>query len=240
MNLFRATKFEFKYRFWLTFILFFAGFGLVFFYRQSAGVYLAGIISPRSSPGYRLTVQLIFGAGALIVLAGGLLRAWGTAYLGAAVVRDFRVHTEALTADGPFRFVRNPLYLGMVLMGVGLGLVAPLPGWILIVVGMSFFTLRLLGREEWQLAADLGESYEDYRRAVPRLVPSLWPRVPASGVSPKWGQAILAELMYWICAAAMLALAVTLNGRVFEEILFPGLIAGVILFGTRARFKRRK
>src|SRR5262250_2812371 len=52
---------------------------------------------------------LILGAALLGVAA--MLRTWASAYLHAEVVYASEVKTEALVADGPYRRVRNPLYL---------------------------------------------------------------------------------------------------------------------------------
>jgi protein-S-isoprenylcysteine O-methyltransferase Ste14 len=47
--------------------------------------------------------------GAFLMVCAAFFRTWGTAYLQANVMRDSRVHTEKLLADGPYRRVRNPL-----------------------------------------------------------------------------------------------------------------------------------
>ena len=55
-------------------------------------------------------IVILFGS-LLVFLAAGL-RTWGAAYLRTEVVHDTAQHSEALVADGPFRYTRNPLYLG--------------------------------------------------------------------------------------------------------------------------------
>src|SRR5579862_3175684 len=45
-------------------------------------------------------------------LLGTILRVWGTAYLGTGVMRGAAMQGEAFVAAGPYRYVRNPLYLG--------------------------------------------------------------------------------------------------------------------------------
>ncbi len=164
----------------------------------------------------------------------------GHAYLGAGVMRDRNLHAEKLTADGPFRFVRNPLYIGNILLALGLGVTASVPGWILLVVLMTLFVLRLILREEAELSAAQGEAYQAYRRRVPRLIPALRPRLPASGARPAWGPAVAAEFMFWVFSAAMLVLAATLDMDVFWAVTLVGLVGGSLILGTRKRLKRRR
>jgi len=146
-------------------------------------------------------------------------------------MRDRQVHTERLLADGPYRYVRNPLYLGNIFMALGIGLMASRTGFVILVLGMTIFVIRLLLREEADLARDQGEPYRNYCAAVPRLVPALTPQVPPAGDVPRWAQGIRAELMYWIMALAMAVFAVTLNVR-----LFWGLFA--VAMATAFLYKR--
>lgn len=99
-------------------------------------------------------------------------------------MRDSEVHTEKLLADGPYRYVRNPLYLGNILMSAGIGLMASRIGFVVLSLGMTIFVIRLLLREEAELSRAQGEPYRRYCSAVPRLVPSLTPRVPSAGNAP--------------------------------------------------------
>ena len=65
------------------------------------------------SPGFWL--HAIYGLAALIGLRA-FRRTWGSAYLGAKVVKDKQLHTDQLAEDGPFLRTRSPLYLGNLLM----------------------------------------------------------------------------------------------------------------------------
>lgn len=75
-------------------------------------------------------------------------------------------------AAGPYRWVRNPIYLAALLVVTGeswLFLSRP----VLVYAGMMavFFHLFVIGYEEPTLARRFGTAYADYRRAVPRWVP---------------------------------------------------------------------
>jgi protein-S-isoprenylcysteine O-methyltransferase Ste14 len=100
-----------------------------------------------------------------------------------------------MMADGPYRRVRNPLYLGSWLMFAAISVLMPPTGALVTMALLTVFLLRLILGEEAFLAAQLGEPYRAYKRAVPRLIPSLQARVSAGGQRPKWGRAVLGEIM---------------------------------------------
>jgi protein-S-isoprenylcysteine O-methyltransferase Ste14 len=215
----RATEFEFRNRWWIIFAIFFAAFGAYAIdhvnFAQAIVEWIARRMGTSATDNQ---LRLIFALGALLLVLAGFLRTWGTSYLQADVMRDWRVHTERLLADGPYRFVRNPLYLGNILMAVSIGLMASRTGFVILSVGMTIVVVRLLLREEFELLRDLGEPYRRYCDAVPRLVPALFPRLPSAGDAPRWGQGLRAELMYWLMALAMGVFAITLKVWLFWSI----------------------
>jgi protein-S-isoprenylcysteine O-methyltransferase Ste14 len=87
-------------------------------------------------------------------------------------------------ATGPYRYVRNPMYLGAFAMLLGLGLLLRSPS--MTALAFAFLLLAhlfVVGYEERQLAGRFGESYVRYRLAVRRWLP---PR-PASSAGPGAG-----------------------------------------------------
>jgi protein-S-isoprenylcysteine O-methyltransferase Ste14 len=74
----------------------------------------------------------LFAFGTLMVMLGAAFRSLAEAYLHSSIVRDSVLHREQLMADGPFRHVRNPLYLGNVLFAFGLGPLASRSGFLVI------------------------------------------------------------------------------------------------------------
>jgi protein-S-isoprenylcysteine O-methyltransferase Ste14 len=210
----RATKFEFEQRFWMIGLIFFIGFGLssfdhVYFVTGLLHLLAPGV-PPESAHGIFLQ-RLMFGAGAALLFLAALLRTWATAYLRTEIVHDGSQHSEALVADGPFRYVRNPLYLANLPMAAGIGVMASRLGWLFLVVGIWLFVYRLILREEAGLLQTQGESYRAYLEAVPRFWPALTPQVPSGGVPPHWGQAVAAEMIFWLFGVAVLCFAFTLN-----------------------------
>jgi protein-S-isoprenylcysteine O-methyltransferase Ste14 len=226
----KATLFEFRHRYWVIFSIFFLAFSSYFVDPVNSTEALAHWGATHLGiPLTNNTLRSILAFGALLVAIAAFLRTWGTSYLQAEVMRDSRVHTEKLLADGPYRYVRNPLYLGNIFMAIGVGLMASRMGFLILSLGMTVFIVRLLLREESDLLRDQGEPYRRYCAAVPRLLPSLTPRVPSAGNDAHWGQGFRAELMYWLMVLAMAAFAATLNIKLFWAIFSLAVAASWLL-----------
>jgi protein-S-isoprenylcysteine O-methyltransferase Ste14 len=159
--------------------------------------------------------------GIVWALKGAFLRTWGTAYLSPSVVQDPALHGEAIIAAGPYRCVRNPLYLGNFIHTLALALLMPPSGAIFCILAIGIFQLRLIAAEEFFLTAKLGEPYLAYCAKVPRLIPALTPRVPASTMQPNWPTAFLGEIYMWGVVASFAIL-----GWRYNSIL---LIKGVLV-----------
>ena len=115
----------------------------------------------------------------LIAAAGAILRVWGTAYLGYGTVHHGHMQAGAVMADGPYRYVRNPLYLGGWCMMAAMAFIMPPSGALFAMTLLTLFFLRLILAEEAFLAVQLGQPYLDYLRSVPRLIPRLRAALPA-------------------------------------------------------------
>jgi protein-S-isoprenylcysteine O-methyltransferase Ste14 len=228
----RATEFEFRFRFPIIVAVFTAGFWCYALDHASVAAWLARYLMGHSVkfavPGDRHAVQAILAVGAALALWAALIRTWAAAYLQSSVVHDFKLHGEGLVADGPFRYVRNPLYLGGVLLAVGFGLAASRLGFAVMVAGLTLFYYRLIGREESLLTETQGESYRRFLQAVPRLWPSLRPRVASGGLVPRWGQAVIGETFMWFFAIALACFAATLSQRFFIGAVIAGIAASVL------------
>ncbi len=215
----RASDFEFRWRFWLVVALFWAAFSMSRFDPVNAGEALlnwgarAGM--PLGPGGTRSELQALYFVFAAVVGAAAWLRTWASAYVHSRTVHDRNLRSERLVADGPYRHVRNPLYLGNLLLAVGLGILASRLGFIVLFLGMWILTRRLIGREEAGFAASQGERFHTFRATVPRLWPALRPRLAPSGMRPNWRQAAAGEALMWGLTAAFIGYAATLNFEVF-------------------------
>lgn len=114
------------------------------------------------------------GVGAAVALAGLALRAWAS-----GVIRKER----ALATTGPYAHTRNPLYLGSLLLGLGVTLAGG--HWVWPVLFLSFYALvygRTMAAEEALLAERFGDHFRSWAGQVPALLPRwrAW-REPADG-----------------------------------------------------------
>ncbi|MBI4521828.1 MAG: isoprenylcysteine carboxylmethyltransferase family protein [Gemmatimonadetes bacterium] len=103
-------------------------------------------------------------------IPGALIRAWG-----AGVLDKDRV----LAVSGPFAYTRNPLYLGTLLVGLGVTVAGGRPGFV--IAFAAFFALvytRTMRHEERWLEERFGDEFRVYARHVPLLVPRLRPFRP--------------------------------------------------------------
>lgn len=225
----RATQFEFRHRWWIVAGIFVVGFWCYSFDHVSVSVaaarsLLGHSVPPLHSPATRHAVQAVLGLGSVLVILSAAIRTWGAAYLRSEVVHDQKLHAEVLVADGPYRYVRNPLYLGMVLLVVGFATMASRIGCLVLIILAILFTYRLIRREESELSKARGESYQAFLAAVPRLWPSFTARLPAGKMKPQWGQAWLGELITWLLACAAVVYAATLSVGLFYVFLAAAFV----------------
>jgi protein-S-isoprenylcysteine O-methyltransferase Ste14 len=230
-----ATLFEFRNRSWIITATFVTAFELYRLDHVQSGAAVAEWLArhfQRMNFEAWLRAVFIFAAAMLVISAA--LRTWGTSYLQTAVMQSRTVRTERLLADGPFRHVRNPLYLGNIFMAVGVGLAASRVGFVFLMPATVLFLYRLILREEAELAATQGDSYRAYCAAVPRLWFSIRARVASAGNQAHWLNGILGEMFIWALAAGATVYAATYNMRIYWGIALVGFVGGRVFRAREA------
>ena len=108
--------------------------------------------------------------GYLLIIAGTLIPIWGA--------QSFKRHQtnilpykdpDHMVSDGPFKFTRNPMYLGMLM--VILGAEVLVGTWIGLIFPPLFFVVAnwwYIPFEESRMAAVFGEKFDDYKSSVRR------------------------------------------------------------------------
>ncbi|HEX3697608.1 MAG TPA: isoprenylcysteine carboxylmethyltransferase family protein [Polyangia bacterium] len=227
-----ASEGEFRHRMWFIGGIFGLGFACSWIDRQSAGQWLASCLAAAGLPSSgTLTRHVAYAVGAALVTAGAALRSWATAYLNADTMMDARLHTQRLVIVGPYRFVRNPLYLGNFLVAAGIGLWASRIGFVVLMTGLFIFVRRLIGREEAHLADEHGDAFRQFL-TVPRLWPTWGPAPPTSTAAPRprWAQAFAGESLMWAAAVASAAYAATFRpAAVAVAFALGAIVAGARL-----------
>ena len=92
----------------------------------------------------------------LFCALGTAFRLWGTAYIGGSVVQSGAMHARGVVAAGPYRHLRNPLYLGDLVFAMAVAILMPPTGAIFFLVASFVQMLRLILREEPYLEVAAG------------------------------------------------------------------------------------
>jgi protein-S-isoprenylcysteine O-methyltransferase Ste14 len=127
-------------------------------------------------------------AGFLIAVVGELVRFWGVSWAGSETRTTNGVGGSNLIISGPFAYVRNPLYVGNILMYLGLGVMSFALFPYLQIVAIAFFILQyhlIVGEEEAFLKTKFGEKYKRFLENVPKFFPRLTPYKDENNILPE-------------------------------------------------------
>jgi len=114
------------------------------------------------------------------VVLGQALRFWAAGCIGR--YRGERVGALTLTTWGPYAFVRNPLYVGNALIGLGWSIMAdPLSVIIFVLTFVLLYTVLIVPHEESFLLMKFGDEYSRYKERTGSFFPRRWPRGRISG-----------------------------------------------------------
>lgn len=162
-------------------------------------------------------------AGLAIALIG---QAWRVMIVGLAYIKrggvNKRIHADALVTDGIFQHCRNPLYVGNLLVLLGLLVIHNSP-WVYLLGGAFFLIsyVAVVAAEERFLRAKFGADYDDYMRRVNRWLPSL------NGLSAtlasmrfNWRRVLIKEYSSWTNWTAVACFLVA-----YEAVYWSGFAA---------------
>ncbi len=114
--------------------------------------------------------------GFIVALIGEGFRLWGVSYAGSETRTTGDVGGTYLVISGAFGHVRNPLYLGNILLYVGIGIMSNALFPYLQIFALIFFYIQyrlIIIAEEKYLKSTFGKAYEKYYNSVPRLIPRI-------------------------------------------------------------------
>jgi len=149
-------------------------FELPVFLAVTAVLVVRALPVPPASP-----ISLVFAAvGTLLALAGALVSIWAIATtVRRRVILDaghFVKKEHPLVTGGAYAFVRNPMYLGIILLWFGIA--AAFQSRVLLVVAAAYVVPVLwfyIRAEERMMLSEFGAQFEEYVRRVGRLLPRL-------------------------------------------------------------------
>ncbi|MBU1099882.1 MAG: isoprenylcysteine carboxylmethyltransferase family protein [Bacteroidetes bacterium] len=142
---------------------------LLFNYRSYTPIpfFIVMIFFANSTP-----LSLVIGFG--MALLGEFFRFWGVSYAGSETRTTGSVGGTYLVISGAFGHLRNPLYLGNILLYMGVGVMSNALFPYLQIGAFFFFYMQyyfIINEEEKYLRDTFKEHYENYYKAVPRLLP---------------------------------------------------------------------
>jgi protein-S-isoprenylcysteine O-methyltransferase Ste14 len=170
------------------------------------------VIPPPRSQGSFWTLTAT--TGVLVIALGEAIRLWGVHHIG-AISRTRSDRLGPLIDTGPFSLVRNPLYLGNLLLWAGFTIAAELL-WLLpfVVLLLAIEYHAIVRWEERLLESRLGESYRHYMTRVSRWIPRLGlPKYNEGLARFSWTETIFSERGTLIAiVAGLILLALKVRG----------------------------
>jgi protein-S-isoprenylcysteine O-methyltransferase Ste14 len=172
----------------------------LFRYRNGLGpiLFILALLGGRPTfPGGSADLNLLLDcAGVAVALAGQLLRivTIGFEYIERGG-RNRQVYASKLVQGGVFAQCRNPLYVGNVLLAVGLALVVnSMLFYLLVLPLVTYAYVAIVAAEEAFLREKFGAEYVEYCRRVGRWIPRLhgW-RAAVAGMRFNWRRVLVKE-----------------------------------------------
>ena len=153
--------------------------------------------------------------GTPLLLLGEAVRIWGTGHLR---------KNEAVISSGPYAFIRDPLYLGTLLITSGFCIAARTHELLILVWAVFFFYYMpyKVRREGDRLSRRFGAAYDAYRAKVFALFPRL-PPYRGADAGARWSAALVRENSEVGTAVAVVVIFVllVLKWFFFEDFTFP-------------------
>jgi len=161
-------------------------------------LFLVLVFKPQFQPSFFQNVL----AGLGLVLAEAL-RLWAVGYAGSAT-RTRGDSVPQLVHAGPYRFVRNPLYLANMVMYTCVGILFGFSSFsILIFLFSTVEYIFIVAFEEETLIQIFGPAYEAYCEKVPRWSPSFSPAIESSSHEFNFQKALRSERSTFLSLTAM-------------------------------------
>jgi hypothetical protein len=144
-------------------------------------------------------------AGVGLCASGLVLRGWASGHL---------MKEKTLARSGPYRFTRNPLYLGNFIIGISVTTASR--SWWMVAVFFLYFLLfypAVLKREANRMKALFPQEYEKYKSKVPLFFPSFGRSLPGYAKFSwelykrnKEYRALLGAILFWLVLTAKMLL----------------------------------
>jgi S-adenosylmethionine-diacylglycerol 3-amino-3-carboxypropyl transferase len=167
----KIQRFEFEYRIFISFgfVMVICALSFSVFAHVPANSVILGEVAGLPEPVSLASGYLV---AAFFMAAASFLRIWAGSILTSKRMMSFKVKVDVLCVAGPYRLIRNPIYLADFVAFFGFTLCLPPIG--LLLPGLLFVHYtQLIRYEEISLLKEFEQSYNGYQTRVPRLLPNL-------------------------------------------------------------------
>jgi protein-S-isoprenylcysteine O-methyltransferase Ste14 len=129
-------------------------------FRQFIGIAFIILVSVTAQP-----ERWLFYVGTILVFLGIAIRLWASGHI---------KKNKILATDGPYAYVRHPIYVGNITLGVGFSLASGL-WWSLPLLALVLlvFYPHAISREDAKLHRAFGEEWEKWQNSIRALIPRL-------------------------------------------------------------------
>lgn len=116
--------------------------------------------------------------GTVIAAVGTLIRLWASGHV---------MKNKELATDGPYAFVRHPLYVGNILLLLGFAMASSLWwSYVLMIALLLFYYPPTIAYEDNKLHTFFGEVWEEWSKTTRALIPTLPQRTAKSEQASNW------------------------------------------------------
>ena len=116
--------------------------------------------------------------GLILLFIGEAIRIWAVSYAG-GITRTRKVGAPEICSSGPYAFVRNPLYVGNMMMYLGVVFIAGAANvYLMASTTLAFFLIQyslIISLEEETLRGLFEKTYKEYEKSVPAIFPRITP-----------------------------------------------------------------
>ncbi len=229
----------FRFRYWLHLLIFGGAFAISWATPGGAGAQRVWLALPEAVSAHlnvdlRSAIIALTVTATVLAIAAAMLRTWGAAYLGQGVVFGSTLNDGRLVIHGPYRFLRNPLYLGTLLHTLALSVLMTWMGAAFAIVAITALQAALIASEERFYLQRATSGYLAYKKAVPRMIPRLSPISPGADVGPRWAQALAGEVYMWGVAASFAAFGFTYNALLIGQGVLVSFGLSIVVRGLTA------
>jgi protein-S-isoprenylcysteine O-methyltransferase Ste14 len=127
-------------------------------FRQFIGISFVILVSATGQP-----EKPLFFIGAFLACLGIAIRLWSSGHI---------KKNKVLATDGPYAYVRHPIYVGNITLGIGFSIASGLWwGLPLLILILLVFYPHAIGKEDEKLHRAFGEEWEQWQKNTRALIP---------------------------------------------------------------------